>query len=1427
MRPPGEPPELLLSRPGTRVLLAGSGSYVAGSRLTPVPAVERTVADLGRFLVERAGLAESGLTVLVDPGDPKEFGAALVSAAEGAEDVLVLYYVGHGLVSPRGELHLATRATVDLTKGIPGHQALPYSTVAEVLSGCRAPLVLVVLDCCFAGRADGVRPALDEAFAATQQGGYLLTAAGRDKRAWAPEGAEHTAFSGALIRVLAEGDPAAGPYLGVEEAYQAVARLLTEQRLPAPRRQSGWPARVRPLVANVAGSGAHGEFSPYRGLGAFGPQDAAFFFGRAELTRNLADRVAAQVSATEPLIVVGPSGAGKTSLLRAGLVPLLERAAGTSVMVFAPGGDPVGALASRLASLDRFHPADLREALLEDPGRLRELLSEARPGERVIVVDQFEELFTVCEQEVERRAFLAALHGACSEAVVVLGLRADFYGRCVAYGELATALERPVVVTPMTTGQLREVIERPAELAGLTLQPGLADLLLDDVGASLAAGGPRGVLPLLSHVLLETWQRREDGVLTVGGYLATGGVGRALANTAETTLTGLDLPGQQAARRLLPRLVRLGEEAEDTRMRVLLTELGDDEAGQVLEAFVKARLLTVGEDAVELSHEALIRAWPRLREWIDADRAVLLARQQLDHQAREWAEHGADPSYLYSGTRLSAAEEARARWESDPAGFPPLPERSARFLAASGEARRRAVRARRRGVAAVVVATVLALVASVSVAVVTTRVARESEVRRLEALSQKVSARSRDVAESDPNLSRQLALAAYTLSRTPDTADDLARSVADPRMDALPGFGQATGGLASGTLDGVPVIVAGLSGGSGAGSEVRVYDTTTGGTLRAMELTTTVTDVAWAEIGGVPMILAAGHSDLRVWEARTGRLRWHAEIGPGLIDIALGEVNGVTAVAAGFRRGVAVLAAASGRRLRMIPVPALLGNVTFDRLDGTPAIVTGHDNGEVRIWNAITGKPMRKLGPSPEPGPTLVATGRLNGTTVIASRTETGPSSSMVSVWDAATGARLRSIRLGTASGSLAVGSLDGALAVVTGENYTTIHVLDAATGRTLRLLSTGAGLYDMVVAQHGGTSVIMAGDSKGRVQVWAPFSSRPSRTIRSDRSLTATATGQAGGVPVAVTADGDRIKVYALDSGRLLTSMDAKGTRSVTVARLGGKDVIAEAGSDAEQGPHFVRVWDLATGGLLRSIDMEIPMVSVVAGTVKGDLLILGAAADGGIIAWRGATGKRLWQVDAGFESVRLAFGTLGGSTVVVSGGDAVHIWDAATGRQVRSMTAEQPASAVTTGRLGGREVIVSGHYEGKLRVWEAATGRSLAVMTTDGDLYSVAIGRLGDDEVIVTGGSDSTVTVWEGSTGRRLHAIPTGPLVDFAAPFRLGGHDLIAISGYGAVLQIWGVTSPTAPVAAACSRVVRPLTREQWAAHVGGDEPYRELCP
>ncbi|GAB2863397.1 hypothetical protein GCM10027074_33310 [Streptomyces deserti] len=521
-----------------------------------------------------------------------------------------------------------------------------------------------------------------------------------------------------------------------------------------------------------------GGVCPYRGLASYRQEDARWFFGRERSTQALVAQLRSVEETGGLVMLVGASGAGKSSLLNAGLVPALragalgEGGAGPSEVVqLVPGADPLGELTRRIPELasvvsDGIRPEEsggagfgeaVREAVAAWARR-----SGGSAGRPVVIVDQFEEAFTLGSDEAERRTFVRVLHAACSSAgpgtpapvLGVIGIRADFFEQCLAYPELADALQhRHMVLGPLSTAELREAVTGPARAVGLELEPGLAELIVREVGAD----GPRGahdagVLPLLSHALLATWQRRKAGRLTLAGYRAAGGIQGAVAATAERAWSGLDPAARTAARLLLLRLVRLGEDTQATRRRGTRRQLAQESADpgkteESLEALVRARLVTLDAETVEITHEALLHAWPRLREWIDEDRHGNLLRQRLEEDGRAWEGSGRDSSLLYRGSRLEQAH-SWARSADDTS----LTRSAAEFLAASVRLRRRTVWISRSAVAALVVLALLAVGSAV--------VAWQ---QRNDAVFEQVVAEADRFQYTDPSLSAQIDLVAHRL----------------------------------------------------------------------------------------------------------------------------------------------------------------------------------------------------------------------------------------------------------------------------------------------------------------------------------------------------------------------------------------------------------------------------------------------------------------------------------------------------------------------------------------------------------------------------------------------------------------------------------------------------------------------------------------
>ena len=319
--------------------------------------------------------------------------------------------------------------------------------------------------------------------------------------------------------------------------------------------------------------------------------------------------------------------------------------------------------------------ATLMDDLAKEPRSLhfyvRRLLSKTGTGDRLLlVVDQFEELFTLCKDKAQRKAFVNnLLTAACPEAdgcspedtstLVVLTLRADFYAQCAEFDNLRAALERyQRYIGAMSQEELRRAIEEPAKQGGWELEPGLVAMLLQDVGDE------PGALPLLSHALLETWKRRRGRTLTLAGYAASGRVQGAIARTADEVYNKRLTPEQQEiARRIFLDLTELGEGAQDTRRRVTLQDLipqneTASSVEKVLKVLADARLVTTFQDEAEVSHEALIREWPALREWLDAGREGLHIQRRLDEAAREWQRDGEDSEALYRGALAGASAGA-------------------------------------------------------------------------------------------------------------------------------------------------------------------------------------------------------------------------------------------------------------------------------------------------------------------------------------------------------------------------------------------------------------------------------------------------------------------------------------------------------------------------------------------------------------------------------------------------------------------------------------------------------------------------------------------------------------------------------------------------------------------------------------------------
>jgi WD40 repeat protein len=532
------------------------------------------------------------------------------------------------------------------------------------------------------------------------------------------------------------------PSLPVALAYVAACGADTEE----------WERRWREAAAGeaaVAAVAAEDGDPPYQGLTRFEPGDHERFFGR----ERLADEVLALVRAHRFSAVFGPSGSGKSSLLRAGLIPALRGEQLAAIRILTPGPEPAATHAALFTAKDG-------------------------PGQTVVVVDQFEEIFTLCTDPAERKAFIDLALTALQpdrRLRVVLAVRADFYGRCAEHDALARALgATSLLVGPMNPSELREAIVKPAMASGLIVEKALTARIVAEV-----TGEPGG-LPLMSHALLETWRRRKGRALGEAAYDAAGGIRGAIARTAEDVYTHLTPAQAGIARRILLRLIAPGEGSQDTRRPVDRAELDTgraDDTAVVLERLVRARLLTLDDSTVDLAHEALITAWPRLRSWIEEDRERLHVHRRLTEAARAWHDLGRDPGALYRGSRLATAEE----YFTGDGRAEDLTDLERSFLAAGSAGR---VRERRR-LRGLVGALSLLLALAVLAGAVAWQQNRSNDRQHTQAEARSIAAVADRMRFADPVKAMQLSVAAWRLADTAETRAALLGAMAQKEQDVF------------------------------------------------------------------------------------------------------------------------------------------------------------------------------------------------------------------------------------------------------------------------------------------------------------------------------------------------------------------------------------------------------------------------------------------------------------------------------------------------------------------------------------------------------------------------------------------------------------------------------------------------------------------
>jgi WD40 repeat protein len=1142
-----------------------------------------------------------------------------------------------------------------------------------------------------------------------------------------------------------------------------------------------WELRWRQAAYEVAAIPVVDEEAqpPYRGLKRFETGDRDLYFGRDALITELA----AAVQAHRLVGVVGASGSGKSSLLRAGLIPALQTGQPTeqqlaAIRIFAPGSRP--------------HST---HATVMEPSQ--------EAGDTVVLIDQFEELFTLCTDPAERSDFLDLLMTARnpdSRLRVVIAVRADLFGRCAEHHQLADALRHAtLVVGPMSPAELREAIVRPAAAAGLIVERTLTARIVREV-----AEEPGG-LPLMSHALLETWRRRRGRALTEEMYDAAGGFQGAIAATAEQIYSGMSSIEARTARWILLRLITPGDGAQDTRRPVGFAELeiSSPVVRRVLDLLAEARLLALSDDTVDLAHEALITGWPRYHSWIEEERDRLRTHRLLTDAAAAWRDLDRDPGALYRGIRLAAVEDAFGSDSRD--GLTALEND---FICVSVAARDRELRAgictaRRLRALTATLSVLLAFAVIISlVAWDQTGISRQSQrgavAARQLAVSRQLAAQSAALMHTDPDLAALLAIQAYRSSPTVEATDSLYDAAAYPLRRRIAGdigpvnsaaFSPDGRMFATGSRDGTVGlwdmtthhfwhILAGIS--TPVASLAFSRDSHTllvsrnNGNVDLWNLTddrfrTKVTSPLWEGVSafsadGRTLATAGNDDQVHLWDTSSGQLRATVR-GSGIRSLALSP-DGRVLAAGGY--GCIQL-----WHFGASSVPKCLESrdPNVDSLAFSPdgsILAAGGDDHAVQLWNTRTGRARSTLN------------GRTGSVEALAFSPDgqtlaTGSDDETARLWDTRTG-RARSTLNGHTGSVGALAFSPDSRTLVTGG--TTVRLWDAKAGQARSTLAHAGGERGMAFGSNSHTLIIMG--EEGAPQIWN-IAARTHRTLPSAFPV------------MAVSRDGRTFaadivgatKVWDVTTGRLRATLPA--IHGPTAMAFGPNDhTLATGGEDG-----VLRLWDTASGHTLSTIPGRAEAVQSLVFSPDGET-VAASSATGNVVLWNINTRRLRASLHA---------------NVVVPG------------------TADPSARPVSLAFSPDSRTVAIGSTDGTTRLWDVATGHVRATLSANTTpIASVAFSP--DSRTVAIGSTDGTTRLWDVATGhvRATLSANTTPIasVAFSPDSRT-----VATSSTNGTIRLWDVAlpNPAQSIDKICSAVRRDLTTHERSVYLTG-QPQRPTC-
>jgi WD40 repeat protein/transcriptional regulator with XRE-family HTH domain len=1145
--------------------------------------------------------------------------------------------------------------------------------------------------------------------------------------------------------------------LGLAEPVRPLFVAAARGRAPAADVLAAVRGRADP------GSGPAWARCPYLGLVPFQERDARVYYGRGELAAQLVQRLVGGLDGTGILLVAGESGSGKSSLLRAGLMPRL--AAGVlgpgserwPRRVIRPTASPLRELAIELADIAGADPASVYRSLSAAPGEapmLAELAvrtatgrgahtqsggpadAAAEPPRLVLVVDQLEELFTAGGDadaaRVEREAFIAALHAAATcpagpqklpPALVIAAVRADFLGRLIAYPPLKAALDAgPFTVGPMSEAELRLAITGPAAEAGLAVEPALVDAVIAELREGPAAGPGSGVLPLMSQAMAATWEHREGSELTLRAYRRAGGVADAVNRSAQAAYDALTRPQKDAARLVFTQLTVITPDGQFARRRCTRTDLHSaeghiEDTDAVIDAFSAQRLLILGQDSVEISHDALLQAWKQLRDWLGDDQLDRALYSQVVTDADTWADNSRDSSYLYQPGRLATIDAATTRWHNAPTRYPPLPFTSKAFLDAAHLAARRSARRRRGGFATLAMLTALAVVAA---GVAFSQRAAVIQQRNQVSYNQ-VIAEALQFGSTDTPLAAQLTLAAYRIQPSQDLASRLLSTENTPLPIALAAGAGPVASVAF-SPDGHT-----LAGGDSAGT-IQLWDLAQPAHPRPLGQPLTnapgagqvggpdsVTSVAFSPDGHT---LASGDDDrtIQLWNVTDpGR---PGPLGPSLTgtsttfaDSLAFSPDGHTLASGGLDGAIRLWNISDPGHPSPLG-PIVSGGAAVNSLAFSPdgrTLASGDEDGTIQLWNAAD-----SAHPSPLGGRLMGGSGAVNSVAFSPDghTLASGGLDGVIRLWSLP-----QTILTGSAGGpNSAAFSPDGH--TLADSDYNGMvqlwDVADPMHPRTLSQLPTSSTAAADSVAFSPDGHTLASGDFDGTIRLWDvtdPAHPRLGSTLTSSAAVVDSVAFSPDGHTLASGDFDGTIRLWDMTDparprqiGPILT--DGSGAALASVTFSSARHLLA---SGDYRGT--IRLWEVADPAEPRPLGVAgVPAASVSSLAFSRDGYTLASGEfDGGVQLWNVADPANLRHLGqpltgAGAEVTSVAFSPDGSTLASDDEDGTIQLWDVADPASPRPLGGPLTGGSAAVDSVAfspDGHTLASGSDDGTTRLW------------------------------------------------------------------------------------------------------------------------------